>query len=210
MAITSGFYNSVGNDRLYTAEQLSSIFEGLITDGIYNKVGGALQVQSAGSGMTLTVATGRAWLNGAWIKNDAVHIIEIESSEVALSRYDAIVLRTDFSDDTRDGGIYVKKGVASSSPAYPELTESEYIKEIPIAYVYVGKNVSEITQSNITDMRGSANCPWVTAEINAPLAITAYPLKITFALASFPNLIWLTLSEVTPSSPVTPIFIILR
>ena len=34
MAVTSGFFNSVNHDRLYDAEQLSSIFDGIIIDGV--------------------------------------------------------------------------------------------------------------------------------------------------------------------------------
>ena len=29
-----GFYNSVNGDRLYNAQQMSELFEGLITDGV--------------------------------------------------------------------------------------------------------------------------------------------------------------------------------
>ena len=45
MAWTSGFFNSVNGDRLYNADQMSHIFEGLITDGVYESVGNKLAVQ---------------------------------------------------------------------------------------------------------------------------------------------------------------------
>ena len=34
MAITSGFFNSVNDDRPYNAEQMTLYFEGLISNGI--------------------------------------------------------------------------------------------------------------------------------------------------------------------------------
>ena len=165
MSVTSGFYNSVSGDRLYTAEQLSNIFEGLISDGVYNQVGNALQVKATGDGMGIQVLPGRAWLRGTWIKNDAVHNMTLDLSEVALNRYDAVVLRSDSGDSVRNGGIYIKKGTPASTPAYPTMESGEFLKEIPLAYIYVGKNVTSITQANVTDMRGSASCPWVTGLI---------------------------------------------
>lgn len=39
MAFTYGFFNSLNGDRKYTAEQLSSIFDGLITDGVFDSIG---------------------------------------------------------------------------------------------------------------------------------------------------------------------------
>ena len=58
MAWTSGFFNSVNGDRLYNADQMSRIFEGLITDGVYESVANKLAVQP-NSGMTIQIATGR-------------------------------------------------------------------------------------------------------------------------------------------------------
>ena len=57
MAITYGFFNAVKRsdgayDRLYNSEQISDMFEGLISDGVYESVGDALIVK-ASSGMTI-------------------------------------------------------------------------------------------------------------------------------------------------------------
>ena len=46
MSFTYGFYNSKNHDRTYNAEQMSSIFDGLIEDGIYESIGGAFLVKS--------------------------------------------------------------------------------------------------------------------------------------------------------------------
>ena len=50
MAFTYGFFNSLNGDRKYTAEQLSSIFDGLITDGVFDSIGDILATVP-GSGM---------------------------------------------------------------------------------------------------------------------------------------------------------------
>ena len=62
MAFTYGFFNSLNGDRKYTAEQLSSIFDGLITDGVFDSIGDILATVP-GSGMQVIVKSGKAWFN---------------------------------------------------------------------------------------------------------------------------------------------------
>ena len=59
MAITSGFFDSVSGDRTYDADQMSTYFEGLISDGVYENVGDRFAVTSANSGMNINVGAGR-------------------------------------------------------------------------------------------------------------------------------------------------------
>ncbi|KKK51946.1 hypothetical protein LCGC14_3109860, partial [marine sediment metagenome] len=44
MTITYGFYDSISSDRLYNAQQMSSIFDGIIQDGVYAGLGDAIMV----------------------------------------------------------------------------------------------------------------------------------------------------------------------
>ena len=44
MSVTSGFFNSLNGDRRYNAEQMSSIFDGIINDGIFANIGTAFGV----------------------------------------------------------------------------------------------------------------------------------------------------------------------
>ena len=39
MSVTYGFYNSLNGDRKYDSAQISSIFDGLIVDGIFASIG---------------------------------------------------------------------------------------------------------------------------------------------------------------------------
>lgn len=165
MAVESGFFYSENGDRVYGPDDFNTIFEGLITDGIYHLVGGAFRTMQAGE-MAVIVDTGRAWLLNKWVRNTSAVKLAIEPSDVVLNRYDSIVIRVDDTDPVRSGGIYVKKGVPATEATPPELENTENIKEIVIANIYVAKNANVITQSQITDMRGSKNCPWVTGLIN--------------------------------------------
>lgn len=165
MAITYGFFNAVklsdGTfDRKYNSEQMSDMFEGLITDGVYESVGDALIVK-ASSGMTVQVGTGRIVINGKWLKNDAKLDVTIPTAHATLNRYDAVVCRMDGSGRTMS--IVVKSGTAATNPSKPAITNTEAVKEKCLAYVYVGKGVTSISQSNITDTRADTSlCGWVT------------------------------------------------
>lgn len=165
MAWTSGFFNSVNGDRLYNADQMSTIFEGLITDGVYESVADKLAVQP-NSGMTVQIATGRGWFNKRWVNNDSEYTMTVESSDVVLNRYVAVVIKVDTTDAVRDAVPYLKYGEFATNPVKPTMTRTETVKEFCLAYIYVGAGVSEITASVIEDTRADESvCGWVTGLI---------------------------------------------
>ena len=92
MALTYGFFNSIDGDRTYNADQMSQYFKGLVSSGVYESVGGALQV-IAGNGMTVNVQTGRAIVYQKWMESDAVETIAISAAHAILNRYTAVVVR---------------------------------------------------------------------------------------------------------------------
>ena len=90
MSVTYGFYNSKNKDRRYDAIQMSSIFDGIIRDGILQHVGTAMMV-NASTGMMVNVGIGRAWFNHTWTLNDALLPLTVPQSEVILNRIDAMI-----------------------------------------------------------------------------------------------------------------------
>ena len=162
MALTYGFFNSVDGDRKYNADQISEYFKGLVSNGVYESVGNALQVKIS-SGMTVSVETGRALIDCKWLNNDAIYNVDISPAHVTLNRYTAIILQ--LNKTTRTIDIITRDGTEAASPTKPALVENTTISELCLAYVYVAAGVSSISQSNITDMRGSSLCPWVTGLI---------------------------------------------
>lgn len=159
MAVTYGFFNSVDGDRVYDANQMSEYFQGLISDGVYEKVDNALVVKAGGE-MSVNVDTGRAIIKGRWLKNDAVKNIEITAADALLNRWTAIVVRINF--ENRLIGIFAKDGTAAANPVKPSMLRDSTRWEICLAYVYVRAGTTAITQANITDMRASSLCGWVT------------------------------------------------
>lgn len=161
MSVTYGFYNSINGDRKYNALEMSSIFDGIIVDGVYMSIGDALNVKSSG-GMGITVGTGRAWFNHTWTLNDSVMPLTIESSDVLLNRIDAVVLEVNNDSDVRKNTIKIVKGSPASKPVKPSLIESELVNQHPLAYITIGKGVPSISQSNIENAVGTSACPYVT------------------------------------------------
>lgn len=161
MSITSGFFNSINGDRKYNAEQMSSLFDGIINDGVFQNIGSAFAVKVAG-GNSVTVDTGRAWFDSTWILNDSLYPITLESSEILLDRIDAVVFDVDHNDSVRAGTIKVVKGSASETPINPTLTKEELHKQYPICYIKRKANSTAINQEDITYKVGSSECPFVT------------------------------------------------
>lgn len=162
MAITYGFFNSLAGDRRYNAAQITEYFEGLVSDGVYESVGGALQVQAA-TGMNVNIQTGRAIIDCRWIRNDAVITMPITASHVTLARYTAIMIRLDYS--ARDISIIAVDGTPASTPVKPTPTNTTEIKDLVLAYLYIPGGATTIPQANIQDMRGTDLCGWVTGLI---------------------------------------------
>lgn len=164
MAFTCGFFNSQNGDRKYNAEQMASIFDGLIKDGVYDTVGDIFAV-TPGTGMQVLVGSGRAWFDHTWNNNDAQYPLAITAADVSLPRYDAVVLETNHSDTVRTNRLRVLTGTPASNPAKPTMASSANVKQHPLAYIRVTAGATAITQSMIQVVVGTSECPFVTGII---------------------------------------------
>lgn len=165
MAWTSGFFNSQNNDRLYTSDQISAMFRGLITDGVYESIGNKLAVQP-NSSMTIQINTGRGYFFDKWVDNDSPYLIALEGSDVTLNRYVAVGVRVNTNVNSRTAEPFVKYSGFATNPVKPTPERSENIKEYILAYVYIKAGVTSITASAIEDTRANTElCGWVTGLI---------------------------------------------
>ena len=162
MAITYGYFNSVDGDRKYNADQMSEYFDGLVSNGVYESVGGALQV-IAGTDMSVNVQTGRGIINCKWINNNAVLPLTITQAHAMLDRYTAVVMKLDITN--RLMTITTKDGTAASTPVKPTLQNDATGVELCLAWIYVNAGATTITQDKIEDARPSSDCGWVTGLI---------------------------------------------
>lgn len=150
MAIRSSFFNSVNGDRRYLAYNFAEYFASFIGNGVFANPSNTFQVYEK-ENMIVNVKAGKAWINGYIAVNDGDYNLTITNADGVLNRIDRIVLRLDFN--VRAINIAVKKGAFASTPVAPTLQRDAEVYELVLADVYVGKGITKITQSNITDQR---------------------------------------------------------
>lgn len=162
MSVTSGFFNSLSGDRKYDSIQISSMFDGLITDGIYNGFLESFMVTASDpASMVVTVGEGRCWFNHTWTLNDAPLPLTLDVGDVVLNRIDTVVIDVDSTDTVRACTIKVVKGTPSSQAVAPSLENTETHHQYPLCDISVPAGATTVTQSNITNRRGTSDCPFV-------------------------------------------------
>lgn len=161
MSVSSGFFNSVEGDRTYDAIQFSSIFDGMINDGVFEDFGDAFAV-TPGVGLSVIVGTGRCWFNHTWTYNSTPITMTLDSSSPDGSRWDAIALKIDHSEDVRENSIIKVNGAPSANPSKPSFTPTSTVFYYPIAYVKVNQSASSIGTDNIEMVVGTEVCPYAT------------------------------------------------
>jgi hypothetical protein len=161
MAITYGFYNSVAGDRVYDALQVSQMFNGVLTDGVFKLVGNKFQViQNAG--MNIFVRSGKAWFNNTWTFNDGDIALTVSDADLVLPRIDTVVLEVDSSLSIRANTIKMVEGTPHGTPVPPTLVNTLEVNQYPLAYIMVGVGVTSIVNDNITQVVGTVDCPFIT------------------------------------------------
>lgn len=161
MSLTFGFYNSVSGDRTYDAIQVSKMFDGVLTDGIFPTIGDKLVVTD-GTGMTVVVGTGKAWFNNTWTTNDADLILNISPSDLVLPRIDSVIIEINASNAVRANTIKVLTGTPATIPVEPTLTNTSEVHQYRLANISIAAGITEIIPANVTDLVGTINCPYVT------------------------------------------------
>lgn len=168
MAINYYFFNAVLSggvyDRTYNAEQFCGWLDKIVGTGVFANPSSNLQVL-ANSGMTLTVKAGSAWIFGHKMDIDADEVVTLDAADISFPRIDSIIAYCDWNN--REMGIAVYKGTPASTPQPPALTWSKGTRyDLRLANVRVEKQATSITQSKITDTRGTADCGYVAGLID--------------------------------------------
>lgn len=166
MSFTYGFYNSVNHDRVYDAQQWSSIFDGLIADGIYETQGDKFIVSATDpASMIVTVGTGRAWFHHTWSLNDSLLPLTLDDSDLVVPRIDVICLETNTNAEVRANAIKILKGLPAANPVAPTLTHSEFVNQYALAEILIPAGATSITQANITNKVGTSGTPFVVGVV---------------------------------------------
>lgn len=159
MAIEYGFFNSVNDDRLYDADDISNYFLQIITDGVFES---QCEV-TAGAGMKVETGTGWAFIQGKWAHITEAETLTIDAADTTNPRIDRIVLRLNEGLANRDITLMVKKGTAAASPEPPALQRvAGAVWELSLAQVAVPAGASSVT---VTDERDTEFCGYVKSKI---------------------------------------------
>lgn len=167
MAITYGFYNSRDGDKKYTAEQMSAIFDFLITDGVLETYGGKFFTVPATQGLGVLVKPGWAWFDETWTQSDAeIHFL-LDGPDISLSRIDTVVIETNKTELVRQNNVKVVRGVPAVSPIPQPLENTSAIHNHPIAYITVPSGATAIRTQDIEILVGKNPCPFITSVLQA-------------------------------------------
>lgn len=172
MALESGFFNSVGGDRLYNAEQMSRYFENILSSGIFKRIENCLKV-SAGTGMTLNVSAGGGLIDCHWFRARSAETVTIPTAHAVLPRFDIVVARLDMSDSVRAITLMVVSGEPAETPAAPDPVRTASVYDLVLALVYVPAGASAIVDANLTDVRDNEwYCGYVQSLVDTPIIKT--------------------------------------
>lgn len=157
MAFSCGFFDAKNKDRVYTAEDFTSYLSSLICSGILDTYGQCFKV-TAHNTLSVTIGTGKAWINGHFFENDANYELDL-SSYVSGSenRHAVIGICCDTDVNTRSCSLVVKSGV--TQPVFSNFGSQSYLT---LASIYLPAGTKRIIDSDITDYRDDENkCGYV-------------------------------------------------
>lgn len=166
--VKAGFFNSVNQDREYYAEDMNRPYKRLVSNGVFATPEGTpstdLQV-IPGSGMVITVSAGQGIFADKWFENETGLVITVPDNPSVNPRIDSVLVQVDERQSGRVGNIVYRTGNPSANPAEPDINTVNGVTEYRVASIYVGPSVTSIGAENITDKRGSSDCPWITSLI---------------------------------------------
>ena len=130
-------------DRDYLAQMFSDYFALFIGNGVFGSPTNQCKV-IPGTGLSVIVTPGWAFINGSWYHNDAELTLTVPANAGSSSRSDSIMLR--LSKSSREiKAIYLAN---ESTP-----TRGSNIYDLKIAGITVNPGAIEIAGANITDTR---------------------------------------------------------
>ena len=167
-AVHCGFFDAINSDRTYSADEMNRPYKRVISNGVFATPSGTpstdLQV-TASSGMNIICKKGEGLFGDKWFENPSGIVITVPSNTGTVPRIDSVLVQVDTRTSGRVGNIVHRTGTPASSPVPPAINQTEGVIEYRLANIRVNAGVSAITQSMITDRRGSSDCPWVTSLI---------------------------------------------
>ena len=161
-----GFFDAVDRDRLYTADQMNRPYRRFVSDGVFAARDGSPSDDFAvipNYGMQIKIKKGEGMFDNKWFSSDDV-FVTVPSNTGSGSRYDSVIIQVDNRVSGRVGNIVYRTG----GVAIPEINTIPEVKEYRLANIFVQVGARSMTEGNITDLRGTDGCPWVTSLVYQP------------------------------------------
>ena len=141
------------NNIDFSAEDVA-IYNATRTSGIYADNDFSLSVTGADN--TVSVDVGLGWMhlskfNGAAVALKSKTAVDMGLPDSVHPRIDAVVLQFDANKNSAD--VIAKKGIASSTPQPPALSQTEALYELHLAHVYRNPSAVSVTAADVSDMR---------------------------------------------------------
>ena len=158
MAFSSGFFNSKGLDRTYTAEDFTSYLSSIICNGILDTYGQNFKLTPASSGLGVILGSGKAWINGHYFINDARYSIDLsEYMDESLPRYVGIAIYLDTTESVRSVTLKLFPGTPAESPQLPTIPQDADHVRLLMYAVRLNPGATSLTEHDWYDYREDAN-----------------------------------------------------
>lgn len=162
MGFSYGFFNSKGLDRTYTAENFCDYLGSLICNGIQDNYGDCFSLSASG-GLSVTIGTGKAWINGHYFISDMPYTVDLSGfQDLSLPRYVAVSIVCDTSDDVRDVHIEVTAGTPAVEPETVDFADIPQKTRLRLYNVRINPDAETLSEYDWFDHRDDENiCGYV-------------------------------------------------
>lgn len=106
---------------------------------------------AAGSGMTVNVGAGTAFVSGRCYQNSSTKGVTVGAAPASGTRLDAVVLRADFATKTIVAAV--KAGTTAGGGTLPAMTQTDATWEVLIGTVSVAAGTVSLTGGMIVEVR---------------------------------------------------------
>ncbi|MDE5763862.1 MAG: leucine-rich repeat domain-containing protein [Ruminococcus sp.] len=163
MAFSSGFFNSKGLDRTYTAENFCDYLGSIICNGIQDNYGQNFSLTAASNGLKVTLGTGKAWINGHYFINDTRYSIDLSDyQDESLPRYVGIAIYLDTTEAVRNVSLKLFLGTPAENPALPTIPQDDDHARLLLYAVRLNVGATSLTERDWYDYREDSNvCGYV-------------------------------------------------
>ncbi len=158
MAFYSGFFNSKGLDRTYTAEDFTTYLSSIICNGILDTYGDCFSLTAASTGLKVVLGRGKAWINGHYFVNDSRYSIDLtEYQDESLPRYISIAIVCDTSESVRAVRLEIVPGTPAENPALPVIPTDENRTRLLLYAVRLNVGATSLSKFDWYDYREDSN-----------------------------------------------------